>query len=358
MRSLPIAVAVSVAMFGHASSSFAQNIPSPQGVSICDDPNQPHNAIYNKYCVSNTPSAGNHAGSRYGDNGDAQRAADAAAAQRKRHAELEQQRIEAENRRRREEAEKQAKFDHDKREALGELKGIAGGGDFDSTRSLKGVGATDSGLKGAPNSRDSTGLKTLPDVNTDPRVVDARDVPTGLPRSVAAEIPDTPAGNRVRKGLQAIQSHDWIVALAWFRDAHNYEPGNAGIQRLIELAQYTMARASRPHPSTPPAKPAADTGAQDRATLAAVDRRMDSQMESGLAMALDDFNRNYLPKHPDLLMPVKAPGVAQATIPTSAGTITAQPTADQEARWKLFFSSIFTRPRRVLIPTSVAGVRD
>jgi hypothetical protein len=131
-----------------------------RGGSICD--------IYSTcggVCTMPPPrtSPGN-GGNSQGDNG---AAAAAAAAQRQRDAELEQQRIEADNKRRAEEAAKQAKFNQDKREALGQLKGISNGGDFDSGSGLKGVAPTDSGLKGAPNSGDSLGLKTLPTVNTD-----------------------------------------------------------------------------------------------------------------------------------------------------------------------------------------------
>jgi hypothetical protein len=104
-----------------------------------------------------------------GDNGAADRAraeaAAAAEAQRQRDAELEQQRIEAENRRRAEEIANQVRFNQEKREALGQLKGIANGGDPDSG----------SGLKDGPNAGGSMGLKTLPGVNTDPNVVDLSD---------------------------------------------------------------------------------------------------------------------------------------------------------------------------------------
>ena len=100
------------------------------------------------------------------DNGAAAAAAAAAAeaeaaAKRKRDAELEQQRIDAENQRLAEEAAKQAKFDQDKREALGELKGVSTGENSDS--GLKGSGSADSDLRDAPNSGDSTELKPLPD---------------------------------------------------------------------------------------------------------------------------------------------------------------------------------------------------
>jgi hypothetical protein len=87
------------------------------------------------------------------DNGAADRAraeaaAAAAEAQRQRDAKLEQQRVEAENKRAQEIAN-QAKFDQEKREAIGQLKGISNGGDFDS--GLKGAGSAASGLKPLPD---------------------------------------------------------------------------------------------------------------------------------------------------------------------------------------------------------------
>ncbi|OIQ98098.1 hypothetical protein GALL_198620 [mine drainage metagenome] len=71
-------------------------------------------------------------------------------------------------------------------------------------------------------------------------VVDARHVPSNLPESVDKAIPHTPAGDRVRKGFEAIQAGDWKVALAWFQDAHNKEPRDPGIRRLVELAKFTL----------------------------------------------------------------------------------------------------------------------
>lgn len=87
----------------------------------------------------------------------------------------------------------------------------------------------------------------------DPRVVDARQVPTGLPPAVEAAIPATPAGDRVRKGFQAITDHDWKVARAWFQDALNHEPGNPGLQRLVDLANFTLDYHG---PASAPAAPA------------------------------------------------------------------------------------------------------
>lgn len=122
---------------------------------------------------------------------------------------------------------------------------------------------------------------------TDTMVVDARNVPSGLPKSVDDAIPHTPSGERVRKGFEAIQDGDWLVALAWFKDARNKEPGNPGLGRLVDLAQFTLDYRT----------PDADTSAR----LAAIDRLLDEKLDEDLALALDDFNRNYLPKHPELL---------------------------------------------------------
>jgi len=114
----------------------------------------------------------------------------------------------------------------------------SGGLDFDGRNSGKPAGG--GGLDfispvPPPGSTKPTGLEF-----GDPMVVDARDVPSGLPKTVAESIPATPAGNRIRKGFQAIVDHDWHAALLWFQDAYNREPGDPGLQRLIDLAQFTL----------------------------------------------------------------------------------------------------------------------
>jgi len=81
--------------------------------------------------------------------------------------------------------------------------------------------------------------------SNDSKIVDARNVPSGLPKSVENAIPHTPSGDRVRKGFQAIQDGDWKAALAWFQDAHNKEPGNPGLGRLVNLAQFTLEYRTR-----------------------------------------------------------------------------------------------------------------
>jgi len=132
------------------------------------------------------------------------------------------------------------------------------------------------------------GLSLTPTTSvSDPMVVDARNVPTGLPKSVADAIPQTPAGDRVRKGFEAIQTHDWKVALAWFQDALNHEPGDPGLQRLVDLAQFTMQRESQPATIVGP----------------------DEDLKDGL----NDFDKNYVPIHPDSPFP-------KVTITTPAET--------------------------------------
>src|SRR5882762_1340999 len=107
MRSPLIAVCLTwIVLVGYAASCSAQNIPTPQGVSICDDPRARGSASYDKYCGECYPRCGN-TGSSQGDNGAAQAAADAAAAvaaQKHRDAEAEQQRIKTENKRHADEA--------------------------------------------------------------------------------------------------------------------------------------------------------------------------------------------------------------------------------------------------------------
>lgn len=72
---------------------------------------------------------------------------------------------------------------------------------------------------------------------------------SGLSKSVDDAIPHTPTGESVRKGFQAIQNGDWRAALAWFQDAHNKEPGDPSLGRLVDLAQFTLDY--RTQPQTP-----------------------------------------------------------------------------------------------------------
>ena len=80
----------------------------------------------------------------------------------------------------------------------------------------------------------------------DPMVVDARNVPSGLPKgldnAIANAYSSAPPGvsDRVRKGFQAVMVRDWKVAKAWFQDALNRDPTNAGLKRLVALTDTTQ----------------------------------------------------------------------------------------------------------------------
>ncbi len=85
----------------------------------------------------------------------------------------------------------------------------------------------------------------------DPRVVDTRNVPSGLSKpvenAIAGAYANSPPGvsDRVRKGFQAVADRDWKVAKAWFEEALNRDPGNAGLKRLVELADAAPARTGK-----------------------------------------------------------------------------------------------------------------
>jgi len=78
-------------------------------------------------------------------------------------------------------------------------------------------------------------------------VVDTRNVPSGLPRAIddaiAGAYRDAPPGviDRVRKGFQAVMTRDWEVARAWFSDALNRDPTNAGLKSLIDAVGLSEA---------------------------------------------------------------------------------------------------------------------
>ncbi len=163
-------------------------------------------------------------------------------------AERERQRREAEAA-----AERQREFERNRDEAVGRLKGSSGS-PGSAMSQLKGLANTDNaGLKGS--GFDSGGRSHLKGVSappgraspartphTDTSVVDARNVPSGLPKAldnaIAKAYSSAPPGvsDRVRKGFQAVMLRDWKVAKAWFQDALNRDPNNAGLKCLVALA--------------------------------------------------------------------------------------------------------------------------
>lgn len=85
----------------------------------------------------------------------------------------------------------------------------------------------------------------------EPPVVDARNVPSDLPRSVENAIDaayrNAPAGviDRVRKGFQAVMNQDWKVAKAFFQEALNRDLDNAGLKSLVTAADSSLDRAKQ-----------------------------------------------------------------------------------------------------------------
>jgi hypothetical protein len=85
-------------------------------------------------------------------------------------------------------------------------------------------------------------------VNTDPSVVDGRGPLTSA--EMVAKVPAlaaSPAADRIAKGFAAMSTHDWPVALAWWRDALSRDPNNAPLRRSVELAQW-MVDYQKHHP--------------------------------------------------------------------------------------------------------------
>ena len=219
-------------------------------------------------------------------------------------------------------------------------------------------------------------------------VVDATNVRTGLPREVEDSLPATPAGDRVRKGFQAVSQHDWKVALAWFQDALNKEPSDPGLKRLVSLAQFTLdwrdthhvpafgnpeplrEQAPKPSPADPSAKAKADNAAasngtisdeQAAKTLSAIDKALDNKMGEDLSRALNDFNLNYLPKHPDLMTVPSASEPAQPGNNLTNGgdkTPSAPPPAVLKSSWQTIFDSLLKPDGPNRSPRSVSAVRD
>jgi hypothetical protein len=303
-----------------SSVAMAGSVPATRGIGKCpcqcpngrtvwiDKSCGNESDCYGPCGMTNSPSS-SPPGRDYGAEQREQHAA-AAEEQRRRDAELEQQRREAENKRRLEEIERQTKFLNDRDAAASTLRGSIGtgtpvnGSGGTGLRGSTGTGAAanaagGTGLRGSRTDAGLRGLKsgTTQTPNLDPMVVDARNVPSGLPKSVDEAIPHTPAGDRVRKGFQAIAEHDWEVALAWFQDALNHEPGSPGLRRLVDLAQYTLQRQSKPAIKPP--------GAARTGTNGKTDKILNAGMSQELDRSLKEYYKNNPPKFSKYLKPSK-----------------------------------------------------
>ena len=120
-----------------------------------------------------------------------------------------------------------------------------GGLDFDGRNSgtPPGAGGNGGGLDFASavsTTKQPASTSALP--SGDPRVVDARNVPSGLSKpvedAIAGAYLNSPPGvsDRVRKGFQAVADQDWKVARAWFEEALARDPGNANLKSLVAAA--------------------------------------------------------------------------------------------------------------------------
>lgn len=115
----------------------------------------------------------------------------------------------------------------------------------------------------------------------DPNLVDARNVPSGLPKAtddaITGAYKNAPPGvsDRVRKGFQAVMTKDWKAAKAWFQDALLLDPGNQGLQKFIALCDYT-----------PGNKPAANTSNNKKPVVV-------PGPNSPTKVEIDDFFNNF-----------------------------------------------------------------
>lgn len=76
------------------------------------------------------------------------------------------------------------------------------------------------------------------------RVVDARGVPQPGAELLARvpELRKSPAAGHIGKGYQALLNRDWQVTLAWWQEALTIDPGNAALQRSVDLAKWMVDR--------------------------------------------------------------------------------------------------------------------
>ena len=283
----------------------------------------PSNLAYNNWDGKCNSSPGGSASTPSYDY-EAARRAQAAAAERQRQQE-EAERIERE-RRAEEKRQKDAAFIRDRDAAANTLKGSSGG----ALNQLKGIAGTDnSGLKGSGFDTGNSGLKELrgsdsvvdsrseptglggkskskgksatpkPVPHTYTPVVDARSVPSGLPKAldnaIANAYSSTPPGvsDRVRKGFQAVMVRDWKVAKAWFQDALNRDPNNAGLKRLVALTDTSQQPNKQSATVDERNEPAGLGGRSDSKRASAPPNKTKLAATTGTQLQLPDPNDIY-----------------------------------------------------------------
>jgi hypothetical protein len=233
---------------------------------------------------------------------------DYGAAERAREAEAERQRQQAEadriERERQAEIKRQkdAAFIRDRDAAANTLKGSTG----PAMNQLKGLSGTDNlGLKGSGFDTGSTGLKELrgssqPASHTDTSVVDSRGVPSGLQKAldnaIASAYSSAPPGvsDRVRKGFQAVMERDWKVAKAWFQDALKLDSTNAGLKRLVALADTSQQPNKQSATVDERNEPAGLGGKSDMKGSSAPPNKTKPALTTGTQLQLPDPNDIYI----------------------------------------------------------------
>lgn len=56
------------------------------------------------------------------------------------------------------------------------------------------------------------------------------------------ELQASPAADRIERGFEAVRDHDWPVALAMWQEALQRDPGNAALQRSVDLAEWMVGK--------------------------------------------------------------------------------------------------------------------
>lgn len=135
-------------------------------------------------------------------------------------------------------------------QSLKTTQSTSGSLDFDGRNAGNSPNAGDSksGLDfiaaGATPSKVTSTTKTNELEFGDPKVVDARNVPSELAKETEHAIDgaykNAPAGvtERVRKAFQAVETKNWEVAKVWFKDALKLDPDNKELKTLIQLCDY------------------------------------------------------------------------------------------------------------------------
>lgn len=175
---------------------------------------------------------------------------------------------------------------------------------------------------------------------TDSNVVDARDVPSGLPKGVESAISETykdaPPGvsERVRKGFQAVMARDWSVARAYFQDALNHDAGDPGLKNLVAFASLGE-RQPAGHVTTTEGSHMAPKG-----PVPTAGENLDAFMELQAAEQIKKFNAEDA-----------------AARSGAAATADQTPANETASDWTAFFHSMMA-PRPVARPKAIGAVRD